>query len=107
MGSARDGRKKAKRQASKTPSLAVSLSNLEQIAQHEQVAAKAIPPLHTQCRIHVHSKRVRLADADGISAKAAIDGAVYGGLLVDDSPQYVESVSFSQSKVVKGGGDDS
>lgn len=49
-----------------------------------------------KCRIFVHSRRRRLADPDGISAKAAIDGLRLGGLLVDDSVRYVKSVSFSQ-----------
>jgi Holliday junction resolvase RusA-like endonuclease len=38
------------------------------------------------------------SDADGISAKAAIDGLVHAGLLKDDSPKYVKEVSYSQEK---------
>ena len=49
-------------------------------------------------RIHIHSKRKRLADADGISAKAAIDGLVQSNILADDSPLFVKEVSFSQEK---------
>lgn len=49
-------------------------------------------------RIHVHSRRRRLADPDGVSAKWAIDGLVQGGLLPDDSAQFVEMVTFSQEK---------
>ena len=48
--------------------------------------------------IHVHSIRSRSTDADGISAKAVIDGIVKTGLLVDDSPKYVKQVSYSQEK---------
>ena len=48
--------------------------------------------------IHVHSIRKRLCDADGISAKAAIDGLVHAGILADDSPKEVKSVTFSQDK---------
>ena len=49
-----------------------------------------------KCRIHVHSRRTRLADPDGISAKAAIDGLVEAGILESDSAKCVEEVSFSQ-----------
>ena len=48
--------------------------------------------------IHIHSKRKRLADPDGISAKAAIDGIVRAGLLPDDSHDYIKEITFSQEK---------
>ena len=51
-----------------------------------------------KCRIHIVSYRKRLADADGISAKAAIDGLILGGVLRDDSPEEVEEVTFAQVK---------
>ena len=50
------------------------------------------------CHLHIHSRRKRLCDADGISAKAVIDGMVKAGVLPDDSPQYVQKVSYSQEK---------
>lgn len=46
--------------------------------------------------IRVHSKRNRLADPDGISAKAVIDGLVLGGILRDDNAKFVKEVSFTQ-----------
>lgn len=49
-------------------------------------------------RIHVHSVRKRLADPDGISAKAAIDAVVEAGVIKDDSAKYVKEVRFSQEK---------
>lgn len=49
-------------------------------------------------RITVTSYRKRLCDADGISAKAAIDGLVHRGLLSDDGPQYVSEVVYRQIK---------
>jgi len=48
--------------------------------------------------IHVHSIRKRLADADGTSAKAVIDGLIHAGILKDDSPEYVKEVTYSQEK---------
>lgn len=56
--------------------------------------------------IHVHSKRKRLADIDGICAKHVIDGLVDGGILIDDSPKYVKEVTFSQEKRKKGEGEE-
>ena len=50
------------------------------------------------CCIAIHSFRHRLADADGVSGKAAIDGLVQAGILADDSPEFVRSVSFTQEK---------
>ena len=46
----------------------------------------------------MHSIRKRLTDADGVSAKAAIDGLVLAGILPDDSPKYVKEVTYSQEK---------
>jgi Holliday junction resolvase RusA-like endonuclease len=45
------------------------------------------------------SHRTRLADADGISAKAAIDGLVHAGVIRDDSTKEVREVSYLQVKV--------
>jgi len=52
--------------------------------------------------IHIHSRRKRLVDADGVSGKAVIDGFVHAEVLIDDSPKYVEEVSYSQEKCEKG-----
>ena len=52
----------------------------------------------TPCRINFHSVRNRLADIDGLSGKAILDGIVLAGILPDDSPEYVSEVSHSQSK---------
>ena len=53
---------------------------------------------HQRVRIHIHSIRKRLADPDGISAKAVIDGIVEAEVIPDDAAQYVEEVTFSQEK---------
>jgi len=47
------------------------------------------------------SRRHRLADPDGISGKAAIDGLVSAGILSDDSAKQVAEVRHSQVKVSK------
>ena len=50
----------------------------------------------------MHSKRFRIADPDGISAKYAIDGLCHAGLLKDDREAYVKEVTYSQEKCKKG-----
>lgn len=73
-------------------------ADLEQVVSHESLAAKASARFDSPVCIHIHSVRKRLADPDGVSAKAAIDGIVKEGVLVDDSAKYVEEVSYSQEK---------
>ena len=50
-------------------------------------------------RLRLISYRWKLADTDGISAKAAIDGLVKKGLLKDDSTLYVKEVTYAQVKI--------
>lgn len=62
------------------------------------MAKKEGERLDTRCSIHVHSIRKRLADPDGVSAKACIDGLVLAGILADDSAKEVSKVTYSQEK---------
>ena len=78
-----------------------SLCDVEPPTCYASLGTEEVPRLDTPCRIHVHSFRHRLADADGISAKAAIDGLVLAGILPDDSPLYVEEVCYYQTKISK------
>ena len=73
-------------------------ANMEQTASDEPLAEKKGARFNSPVCIHIHSIRKRLADPDGISAKAAIDGIVQAGVLVDDSAKYVKEVSYSQEK---------
>lgn len=52
--------------------------------------------MHPQCSVRVHSKRTRLADPDGISCKAVLDGLRKAGVLIDDNSKFIKEVSFSQ-----------
>jgi|SRR5690242_15958960 len=79
---------------------AVSVADLEPDSKHDIAPTNAAEKTHPRFRIHVHSRRRRLADPDGISIKAAIDGLVRGGLLDDDGPKVIEAVTFSQEKSV-------
>ena len=60
-----------------------------------------ITAFNTQVSIHFHSKRYRLADADGLSVKAVLDGLVNKGLFIDDSPKYIRSITQTQEKIPK------
>lgn len=71
---------------------------MEQASSNESLAEKEVKRQDPRVCIHVHSIRKRLTDADGISAKAAIDGIVHAGILKDDSPKYVKEVTYSQEK---------
>ena len=52
-------------------------------------------------KIHIHSIRKRLTDADGASAKAVIDGLVHAGVIPDDKFDFVKNVSYSQERAGK------
>ena len=53
----------------------------------------------SRARIHFHSRTNRLADSDGRSVKAAVDGLVKAGIIGGDSPEFVSSVTQSQERV--------
>lgn len=77
-------------------------SNMEPDTGHAPLGTEKVTRFTSPCRIHVHSIRKRLADPDGVSIKAAIDGLVHAGVLEDDSAKYVKGVSYSQEKAVRG-----
>ncbi len=68
---------------------------------NESVGEEKTKRLDTQCNIYIHSFRHRLADADGVSAKAAIDGIVNAGVLRDDTTHSIKEVRFIQTKISK------
>jgi hypothetical protein len=76
-----------------------SASNVEQAARDEPIQTGRHPTFDSRVDIRVVSYRTRLADADGLSAKAAIDGLVHAGVIRDDSTKEVREVSYSQVKV--------
>lgn len=76
----------------------LSFTDLESYPGDASLGEKAFERFTPPVRIHVHSVRKRLTDADGISAKAIIDGLCHAGILWDDSPVFVEAVTFSQEK---------
>ena len=79
--------------------IASKASNVEQATVDGRDRACEDPTFNTQVDIRIVSHRTRLADADGISGKAAIDGLVHAGVIRDDSTKEVREVSYSQIKV--------
>lgn len=49
--------------------------------------------------IRIISFRKRLADVDGLSAKAVIDGLVMANILDGDSLKEINQVTYSQNKI--------
>lgn len=69
---------------------------MESTFSNEPLAKGKGDKVDKRASIRVHSIRKRMADPDGISAKAVIDGIVLSGILADDSAKFVKEVSFSQ-----------
>ncbi len=79
-------------------------ANLERDSQHEAQGtdeAEKGDPRSVPRRVIIEcvSRRVRLADPDGVSYKAHIDCLVRAGILKDDSKAYVARVIYRQEKV--------
>jgi hypothetical protein len=78
-----------------------SASNVEQASGHARGKEKQIGSDDSLCRIYIHNLRHKLADSDGVSGKACLDGIVEAGLLSDDSTEEVEWVRQTQEKIPK------
>ena len=74
----------------------VQASDVESTFSNGSLAKGKGADMDKRASIRVHSKRRRVADPDGISAKAVIDGLVVAGILGDDSAKFVKEVTFSQ-----------
>lgn len=76
----------------------IPIADMEQDLADDAVGKERYAKFNTPVRIHIHSVRRRLADTDGLSAKATIDGLVHAKILKDDSPKEVKEVTYSQEK---------
>jgi hypothetical protein len=74
-------------------------ADMELPASRQSVAACKGAAFDSRVSVEIVSYRVRLADADGISAKAAIDGLVMCGILADDTTKEISEVRYRQVKV--------
>jgi len=78
---------------------AVQTADVERTFGDEPLEEKKGQGLNKKVNIHVHHRTKRLADPDGRSFKAVIDGLVEAGVLQDDSCLYVNKATQSQEKV--------
>ena len=74
-------------------------ADLERTTGNESIPKGKGPAFDSPVSIRVHSYRSRLADCDGVSAKATIDALVMCGVIADDSTKEVVEVLFQQTKV--------
>lgn len=75
-------------------------ANVEPVAGDEPLSESKATAFDSQVRVRIDTFRTRLADADGISAKAILDGLVYCGVLRGDSlKEIAEPVEIYQHKV--------
>ena len=74
-------------------------ADMERHHRNESVQSGKVAPFDTQVDIRFYHYRFKLADPDGVSGKAAIDGLVHCGLLRDDSAKEVREVRHFQIKV--------
>jgi hypothetical protein len=93
-------RRQVERQLAVPRRPAIPVANMERAPGRPPVEAPRHPKVDTPCRIRLLCHRHRLADPDGISAKALIDGFVLAGILAGDSTrEIVESPVITQVKV--------
>ena len=93
-------RRQAERQLAVPRRHAIPAPDLERAPVRPPVEAPRHPTVDTPCCIRLLCHRHRLADPDGISAKALIDGLVRAGILAGDSTkEIVESPVITQIKV--------
>lgn len=79
--------------------IAGKASDLECVIGHESLETCEGQALNAQADLLVVSYRCRLADMDGVSAKAAIDGCVHRGILRDDNARWIREIRYRQIKV--------
>lgn len=78
--------------------ITVQVTHLESNTLNASHGKKSLNAIFERCSIHFHCKRKRLADTDGCSHKASIDGIVASGILPDDHTKYVKDISEAQEK---------
>jgi hypothetical protein len=74
-------------------------TNLERVTSDESLETRGRAAFDSLVSIRIDSYRIRLADVDGISAKAVLDGLVLAKVIANDTTKEVKEVLFSQTKV--------
>ena len=71
---------------------------MEQNTRNEPVAAEKVTRFTTPICIRVISYRKHRHDTDGCSVKAALDGLVRAGILLNDTSEQIKSITFESRK---------
>ena len=74
-------------------------ADLECFALDESLEETKVPSLDSPVYVFAYSFRKRLADIEGVSYKAAIDGLVKAGILRNDTTKDIESLTGTQVKL--------
>lgn len=74
-------------------------ADVELPVSNESISSCKVKTFNARVNISVHHYRCRLADPDGLSIKAALDGIVHSGLLRDDSAKEISEIRHWQHKV--------
>lgn len=74
-------------------------TDMECTACDEPIQTRGGAAFDTPVSIRISSYRCRLADVDGLSAKAVLDALVLARVIANDTTKEVTEVLFSQTKV--------
>ena len=80
----------------------VQAPNMERIIGNGALAKKASKKCDKVFSVSVHHRTNRLTDSDGRSMKAVLDACVLGGLLPDDSPEFLPQIPGQTQEKKKG-----
>jgi hypothetical protein len=80
---------------------AVSPADAKPAGRNVVTKSAAVKEVHQRFRVEIHHRSRRLSDPTGRSHKAALDGLVRGGLLGDDSLEWIEEIreTYKQAAV--------
>jgi len=84
--------------AKRKTGLAHRLAEQERLRRFAFLQAQGYQGFDTPVNITIHSIRRRRIDVFNTSEKAAMDGIVKAGILVDDGPNQIEKATFTQEK---------
>ena len=73
-----------------------NIAKLERSRKYSFLQAQGYKRQDTPINIVIHSVRRKRIDVHNTAAKAAIDGIVRAGIWIDDGPNQIETVKFSQ-----------
>lgn len=73
-------------------------ANVEPHSGNAPLRANETPRISAPCRVTFHHTRKRMADMDGLSIKAVLDGLVRAGVFPVDTPEFVSEIRHTQAK---------